>query len=143
MRDEADYAEVEVEGVGSHPTDSYVVVLRDGDRRLPVVIAQCEAMAIMQRKQDDFEAPRPLTHDFAVALWQQLGASVIELRIDDLFQGIYYSKLVFEQNGRQVEVDCRPSDGIAMALTAGAPIYVAYSVFEETERRDDETEDEV
>lgn len=134
MSDELEYLEVEVKGVGSsYP--SYIVFLQHHDRELQIVIGPCEARAIVQRRQEGFEPSRPLTHDLALNLWRQLGAQVSELRIDDLFEEVYYAKLVFERDDQLIEVDCRPSDGIAMALAAGAPIFVAERVFDEAERR--------
>jgi bifunctional DNase/RNase len=129
MPDEAAYVEVQVDRVGRTQADRWTVRLRDANaRELDIVIGQCEAMAIAQRQVAGFEPKRPLTQDLALALWRRLGGELIQLRIDDLWEGIYYSKLTVNQRGEQVDIDCRPSDGIALALTGKAPIYVADSV---------------
>lgn len=121
-----DYCEVEVVGVGHLQGNAVTVILRDGDeRQLPITIGHCEALAIVQRLRDEFDSPRPLTQDLLLTLFKRLGATVTQLRIDDLWEGVYYSKLSVEQHGQVLEIDCRPSDGIAVALAAGVPIFVA------------------
>ncbi len=129
MADEAAFVEVQVETVGRTAPDHWVVQLTDAtDRKLPNHIGQCEAMAIAQRNMPGFDPQRPLTQDLALALWRRLGGELVQLRIDDLLEGIYYSKLTVKQHGEAVEIDCRPSDGLALALTASVPIYVADTV---------------
>jgi hypothetical protein len=131
MSDGEEYWRVEVLGVG-HQNGQPVVLLQDErERKLPIVIGPCEAVAIHQRLTEGFEPPRPLAQDLALNLYRRLGAVLTQLRIDSLFNTIYYSKLEFEQEGRTVELDCRPSDGIALALAAGVPIFVAESVMSE------------
>jgi bifunctional DNase/RNase len=140
---DSDYVEVEVVGVGHGVDNKAVVLLKDqSDRQLPIWIGHCEALAIVQRLNKEFDPPRPLTQDLAVNLWKRLGGTLTQLRIDDLWEQVYYSKLTVEQDGQSVEIDCRPSDGIAMALTAEVPIFVANRVFVESSREEDEPEDE-
>lgn len=129
MAAESGYVEVQVEGVGQNQINRSVVVLRDThDRRLHIWIGHCEAMAIAQRLDEDFEAQRPLTQDLALNLWRKLGGELTQLRIDDFWESVYYSKLTVLQHGERVDIDCRPSDGLALALAAGVPIYVAEQV---------------
>lgn len=129
MRDDREYVEVQVVGVGQDPLSRAVVVLRDDqERQLHIWIGNCEAIAIVQRQDDELDPPRPLTHDLALSLWRRLGAELTQLRIDDLWQEVYYSKLSFDQHGQTVDIDCRPSDGIAMALAGKVPIFVAEHV---------------
>lgn len=132
MREDGKYVEVVVVGVGQDPLSRAVVVLKDlQDRQLRIWIGNCEAIAIVQRQDADLDPPRPLTHDLALNLWRQLGAELTQLRIDEQWLEVYYSKLSFEQDGRLVDIDCRPSDGIAMALAAHVPIFVAEHVMAE------------
>jgi bifunctional DNase/RNase len=127
-----EFCEVEVRGVGHDAANRVVVVLKDPyDRELPISIGHCEALAIVQRMSDDFDPPRPLTQDLLLTLFRRLGGSLRSLRIDDLWEMVYYSKLSVEQEGKLIDIDCRPSDGIALALAAGVPIYVADRVMEE------------
>lgn len=129
MSDETEYLQVEVVGVGKDEVDRSLVVLRDPqDRRLRIVIGHCEALAIAQRLDDDFDAARPLTQDLILNLWKRLGWTLTQLRIDDLWEMIYYSKLAVERDGELLDIDCRPSDGIALALAAEVPIFVAEQV---------------
>src|ERR1035438_680507 len=128
MPDEERYWEVEVKGVGQEQGKPVVLLRDERDRQLPIYIGPCEALAIFQRLRDEFDPPRPLTQDLALAMWKRLGATLRHLRVDDLWEGVYYSKLAFEQHGGEVLIDCRPSDGIALALSAKVPIYVADAV---------------
>lgn len=129
MADESAYVEVEVEGVVRDLQDKSMVLLRDGQgRQLRIWIGQCEALAIAQRLEEAFEPQRPLTQDMLLQVWKKLDAELLQLRIDDLWEMIYYSKLVVNQRGAEVLVDCRPSDGIAVALAAKAPIFVSEEV---------------
>lgn len=140
MADEGAYVEVQVEEVGQVPPGEWVVQLVDSQgRKLQIRIGQCEAFAIGKRCIAGFEPQRPLTQDLALALWKRLGGEMVQLRIDDLFDGIYYSKLMINQDGEPVEIDCRPSDGLALALTAKVPIYIADSVMRRG-RRDEPDE---
>lgn len=131
--DDLRFVEATVAGVVAIPP-RYVVLLGDGERQLEIVVGPCEARAIHQRSREQFSSTRPLTCDLALNTWRQLGASLVELRVDDLFGEVYYAKLVLEQRDELVLVDCRPSDGLALALAAKVPIYVAERVFEEADR---------
>lgn len=123
---DANYVEVEVVGVGHDPLNRALVVLRDNrNRHLQMVIGYCEALAIVQRMNPDFDPGRPLPQDLALNIWKRLGGTLVRLRIDDFWQQTYYGKLTVEQDGRDVDIDCRPSDGIALALSAHVPIFVA------------------
>ncbi|MCC7490883.1 MAG: bifunctional nuclease family protein [Fimbriimonadaceae bacterium] len=131
MAGAGEYVQVEVVGVGKDPMERSIVVLRDAQERdLRIVIGPCEAIAIAQRLDSAFESPRPLPPDLAVGLWKRLGARLAQLRIDDMWQDIYYSKLTLLRGEEAVEIDCRPSDGIALALTAQVPIYVSDKVMD-------------
>lgn len=105
---------------------SPVVILRDMDSRelfLPIWVGEMEAMSIQMALEKRF-LPRPLTHDLLVNLLAILSAHPRMLRIDRIEDQTYYAELVVEHNGMRVDIDCRPSDGIAVALRSGVPIYV-------------------
>ena len=112
--------------------DLTFVLLQDGrGRNLPIFIGQAEALAIfiaLQKDNRDFH--RPLTHDLLKNIVEKLGGKVERLTIDDMWQDTFYARLVINMNGEWVDVDCRPSDGIAVALRAQAPIYVADEVLD-------------
>ncbi len=110
-----------------------VIVLkeREGARFLPVVIGIAEVNAI-KLKLSGIEPPRPLTHDLLLQAIQELGAKLKEIQIDKLENNTFYAKLVLVRNGSgEIKVDARPSDSVALALRAGAPIYVAEEVIDE------------
>src|SRR3989338_4946099 len=110
-----------------------VIVLKEqsGSRLLPVVIGIAEVNAI-KLKLSGLEPPRPLTHDLLLRTIEELGAKLKEIQIDKLENNTFYAKLVLVRNGSgEVKVDARPSDSVALALRAGAPIYVAEDVIHE------------
>lgn len=110
-----------------------VIVLkeREGSRFLPVVIGIAEVNAI-KLKLSGIEPPRPLTHDLLLSTIDQLGARLKAIHIDKLENNTFHAKLVLSRNGSgEIKVDARPSDSVALALRAGAPIYVAEEVIDE------------
>ena len=110
-----------------------IIVLKEktGSRFLPVVIGISEVQAI-KLKLSGVELPRPLTHDLLLASIQKLGGIVKRIVIDNLENNTFYAKLIMtDLKGGEVIVDARPSDSIALALRADAPIFVAESVLDE------------
>ena len=110
-----------------------VIVLkeREGDRFLPVVIGIAEVNAI-KLKLSGIEPPRPLTHDLLLKTIEELGAKLQEIQIDKLENNTFYAKLILNRNGSgEIKVDARPSDSIALAIRAGAPIFVDEEVLGE------------
>ena len=108
-----------------------VVILRvkDSDRYLPIWIGTNEADAIAVKLQD-VAVHRPLTHDLLGKVIDTLGGKVDSVVVSDLNNDTFYAKIVLGVNGGVVEVDCRPSDAIALAVRSEAPIYVEDSVLE-------------
>jgi bifunctional DNase/RNase len=108
-----------------------VVILREvgGDRFLPIWIGQFEAEAIAMCLQE-VEAVRPMTHDLLKNLVHGVGATLERVEIHDLRDDVFYARLVLLLNGNRIEVDSRPSDGIALAVRAHAPIFVAEPVMQ-------------
>jgi bifunctional DNase/RNase len=102
-----------------------VIVLRevDGDRSFPIVIGLFEATSI-DRRVKGAPKPRPLTHDLITDVVEQMGGEIRDIIISDLKEHTYYAKLRIWHDGELIEVDCRPSDAIAVAVTAKVPIYV-------------------
>ena len=110
-----------------------VIVLkeRDGSRLLPVVIGIAEVNAI-KLKLSGIEPPRPLTHDLLLHAVEELGAKLKEIHIDKLENNTFFAKLILVRNGSgEIKVDARPSDSVALALRAGAPIFVDEEVMNE------------
>ncbi|MBI4398199.1 MAG: bifunctional nuclease family protein [Candidatus Omnitrophica bacterium] len=110
-----------------------VIVLKEknGHRMLPVVIGISEVQAI-KLKLSGAELPRPLTHDLLLSAIRKLGAEVQKIVIDNLENNTFYAKLVLrDAQGAVVEIDARPSDSVAVALGAQAPIFIEEKVLEE------------
>ena len=107
-----------------------VVVLKErgGNRLLPIIIGISEVTAI-KMKISGIEPPRPLTHDLLKSVLAQLGATLERIIITRLEFNTFFATLVLKsKEGNEHEVDSRPSDSIAIALRADAPIYVAEEV---------------
>jgi uncharacterized protein len=111
-------------------TGAPVVLLKDmhGDDILPIVIAPLEASMIAIELEGK-KPVRPLTHDLIVNLLKEFGQEVKSICIQDLRNNIYFATLNLDSNGTCLDIDCRPSDAIAIALRTGAPIYVKKKVF--------------
>jgi hypothetical protein len=122
---------VQVELVGLDAQDSPVVVLKEerGPRLLRIWIGPAEAQSIALEKADR-QQPRPNTHDLATRLIHGLEGKLLKVVVTELRDGIFYAILFVESRGRLVEIDARPSDAIAIALRADAPILVRAEVFD-------------
>lgn len=112
--------------------EQQVILLReeDGDRSFHIVIGLFEASSI-ERRVKGIPTPRPLTHDLVASVIEHLGGELEDIIINELRDHTYYAKLRIRQDGELVEVDCRPSDAIALAVAAKVPIYVAEDVLDE------------
>jgi bifunctional DNase/RNase len=112
--------------------DQQVIMLKEveGDRSFPIVIGIFEATSI-DRRVKGMPSPRPLTHDLVANVIDHMGGDLQDIFISDLRDHTYFAKLRIRQNAELVEVDCRPSDAIALAVTAKVPIYVAEDVLGE------------
>src|SRR6266542_552120 len=115
--------------VGKQP----IVLLKtvDGNRFLPIWIGHSEAAAILMKLQNA-STPRPMTHDLVTDMLDQLGAQVIRVAVTELRENTFFAQVTIQQDGSEVEVDSRPSDAIALAVRAEAPIFVADEVIEES-----------
>src|SRR3954465_11466798 len=112
--------------------EQQVIMLRevDGERSFSIMIGIFEATSIGRRVKK-MPSPRPLTHDLVANVVESLGGELRDIYISELRDPTYYAKLRIRMNGEMAEVDCRPSDAIALAVTANVPIYVAEDVLEE------------
>lgn len=121
----------------SELTDNQVIYLQevDGDREFPILIGIFEATNIDRRVKNGYQPQRPLTHDLVVRVAEGLGATVDSVVISDLNQQTYYAQLrLTKPDGEVIEIDSRPSDAIAVAVTFDPPlpIYVDEQVLEES-----------
>jgi bifunctional DNase/RNase len=121
------------------PPDYFVLVRDNRDRNLRIYIGQSEAYSISMAIEG--RAPnRPMTHDLARIIVERLGWAVDRVIVDDEYNGIYYAKLTLVEGAGTgvLDIDCRPSDAIALAVRARAPLYVAESVLEAEGRKEQE-----
>jgi bifunctional DNase/RNase len=121
----------EVKGVfvstGDTTTVPVVVLTDGGDRCLPIFIGLWEAVSINSAKNKEILS-RPFTHDLFLDIAAKFSITVHQLRIDSIEDGVYYAQLELSTVVKKEFIDCRPSDGIALALRAGAPIFVDENV---------------
>lgn len=115
----------------SEINDQQVIYLKevDGKRSFPILIGIFEATTI-DRRVKGYSSPRPLTHDLLVSMADQLGGTFESVVISELKEHTYYARLRIKHDGELIEVDARPSDAIAVAVTCEPPlpIYVAEEV---------------
>ena len=101
-----------------------VVILREkaADRYLPIWIGPAEADAIALKLQD-VTVPRPLTHDLLCSVIDALGATVSFVVVTDLQNDTFYARIILVVDGKQLDVDSRPSDALALAVRTKVPVY--------------------
>jgi bifunctional DNase/RNase len=115
--------------VGKQP----IVLLKtaEGSKFLPIWIGHPEAAAILMRLQGA-STPRPMTHDLVTDILNQLEAQVVRITVTELRENTFFAEITVQQNGSEIQIDSRPSDAIALALRADAPIFAADEVIEES-----------
>ena len=115
--------------VGKQP----IVLLKtaEGNRFLPIWIGHPEAAAILMKLQGA-STPRPMTHDLVTDMLGELNAQVVRITVTELRESTFFAQITVAQDGTEIEVDSRPSDAIALAIRADAPIFVADRVIEES-----------
>jgi len=112
--------------------DQQIIFLKevDGERTFPIVIGIFEATSI-DRRVKGLPAPRPLTHDLLASTIELLGGELQDIFISELKDHTYFARLRIRHEGELIEVDSRPSDAIAVAVTVDVPIYVSEEVLNE------------
>ena len=115
--------------VGKQP----IVLLKtaDGNKFLPIWIGHPEAAAILMKLQGA-STPRPMTHDLVTDMLGQLDAQVVRITVTELKENTFYASITVQQDGSEIEIDSRPSDAIALAVRAEAPIFAAEDVIAES-----------
>jgi bifunctional DNase/RNase len=115
--------------VGKQP----IVLLKttEGNKFLPIWIGHPEAAAILMKLQGA-NTPRPMTHDLVTDMLARLEARVVRIAVTELRENTFYALITVAVDGSEIEVDSRPSDAIALAVRAGAPIFAADDVIEES-----------
>ncbi|GEA15314.1 MAG: uncharacterized protein PWR22_44 [Moorella sp. (in: firmicutes)] len=120
---------VKVKQIVLDQTLSPVVLLSDQEETqvLPIWVGPFEAQAIALAMQGIL-TPRPLTHDLLRSLCENLGVEVKKVLVQDIRDGTYYAELYLRQGDKEIVVDARPSDAIALALRTNAPLYITEKV---------------
>jgi uncharacterized protein len=130
--------------VGKQP----IVLLKtvSGNRFLPIWIGHAEAAAILMKLQGA-ETPRPMTHDLLSDMLGELNAEVARITVTELRENTFYALITVRAPTAEIEIDSRPSDALALAVRANAPIFAADKVIEESgiefEHEDEDAEDDV
>src|SRR5438105_11350384 len=129
--------------VGKQP----IVLLKtaEGNKFLPIWIGHPEAAAILMKLQNA-STPRPMTHDLVADILGQLNAEVVRITVTELRENTFFAQITVQLDGSEIEVDSRPSDAIALAIRAEAPIFAADRVIEESAIEfagDEVTEEEI
>ena len=120
---------VSFEPIGKQP----IVLLKtaDDDRFVPIWIGHPEAAAILMKLQGA-DPPRPMTHDLFADVIFELQGEVVRVTVTELRDNTYYARITIVQDGREVEIDSRPSDAIALAVRCEAQIFATDEVVEES-----------
>ena len=122
--------EVQIESVRiSLMSPNQVVILKesDGDRRLPVFIGKPEGDAITF-KLNQMASPRPLTHELTARIIEGLSLTIDRVLVRELRDDHFYASIFLQTDGREVEIDARASDALAIAVHVACPIFVAEDV---------------
>ena len=101
------------------------------DLVLPIIVGMAEGSAIAQRVHKLPPPPRPMTHDLLQRVMGRLGARLDRAVVTRLHENVFYAELVVRRGTEVLRIDCRPSDAMALALRAGAPIYCNQAVLDE------------
>jgi len=129
----SDYVPVNVRGVYFVSTitgPQAVVFLSDnGDRMVPIYIGPAEAISIdiALRKET---TPRPMTHDLVKSIMDNFGIGIDRIIIDDLDEQVFYPRLMLKNGKRDIEIDARPSDCIALAVRTDARIFIEQGILD-------------
>jgi bifunctional DNase/RNase len=124
---------LKVMGISYSQTQSgaYALILSEenGERRIPIIIGGFEAQAIVI-KLENLEPPRPLTHDLFKKFADEFNISVLEVMIHKLEEGVFFSQLICSNGEKEVEIDSRTSDAVAIALRFGCPIFITEEILD-------------
>jgi len=122
---------LKVMGISYSQTQSgaYALILSEenGERRIPIIIGGFEAQAIVI-KLENLEPPRPLTHDLFKKFADEFNIAVVEVMIHKLEEGVFFSQLICSNGEKEIEIDSRTSDAVAIALRFDCPIFITEEI---------------
>lgn len=125
--------ELDIYGIApSQIKGSYSLILSeiDGQRKLPIIVGQFEAQAIAI-PLEGINTERPLTHDLFLLFAKKLNFTITEVFIHLLKEGVFYATLICENADEKIQIDCRTSDAIAIAVRFNCPIFTTEEILEE------------
>jgi len=124
-------------------TNNPIVILKekDGERTLPIWIGLLEATAIAS-ELEGIQFSRPMTHDLLKSIMETINVQVSKIEVCDLRNNTYYALIHINHGGKEISIDARPSDALALSLRVGAPIYVAEEVITKSAQIDVQSEPE-
>lgn len=113
-------------------TGAYALVLSEieGTRTLPIIIGAFEAQSIAIALETEIRPPRPLTHDLFKTFSDTFGIKIKEVIIHKLVDGVFFSSMICEKDGKEEQIDARTSDAIAIAVRFDAPIYTYENILD-------------
>jgi len=124
--------EMTVDSIRVSPMNYQRVVIlkeKESDRYLPIWIGPAEADAIAVKLQD-LSVPRPLTHDLLATIIDSMGGTIDHILVNDLQNDTFFAKISIKTNEESREIDCRPSDAVALAVRAKVPIFANEEVMD-------------
>jgi hypothetical protein len=130
-------------------TGAYALILgeQEGNRTLPIIIGAFEAQSIAIALEKEINPPRPLTHDLFTTVMQNYGLGIKEVIIHKLEEGVFHASLVCSsEEGKEMAIDARTSDAVALATRFSAPIFTYEQILEKAGvvlEEDEETSDDV
>jgi len=128
----------------SETSDQQYIYLKEkeGDRSFPIIIGIFEALEI-NRKVSEIKSFRPMTHDLIRNILVAVGAELEKIVINDLREGTFFANLYLVQDGKELRVDSRPSDAIALASALNVPIFVEEEVMDQVVRPEGQEDDDL
>ena len=138
QHDAGPFVQMKVTGLTIDPfTSMPIIILKDLDEKcaLPIWIGLIEASAIAT-ELENIKLARPMTHDLIKSILETVGAKLGKVEVYDLSDNTFYARIMLSVRGEDMVIDARPSDAIAMALRAQAPIYVAKKVVDKSRKID-------
>ena len=125
------------------PTNSPIVILKEveGERRLPIWIGLLEARAIAS-ELEGVKHSRPMTHDLFKSIIKKIDVEIKRIEVCDLKNNTYFALIIIQNEGKEIKIDARPSDAIALSLRVGAPIFIADEVFNKAQQINFQSEPE-
>lgn len=137
---------LKVMGISYSQTQSgaYALILieEDGERRIPIIIGGFEAQAIVI-KLENLDPPRPLTHDLFKKFSDDFNITILEVLIHKLEEGVFFSQLICSDGKKEINIDSRTSDAVALALRFECPIFISEEILDKAGINISPSEDEL